>query len=294
MIIAERKIPVKVFIAIRGVICYFDAGNFSLMLTDKTARIADKSERNGFVTLNIESPRLAPLCRPGQFVMVRILPQPYPLLRRPFSVHSRDGNFMSIFFRVTGEGTALLAQKTSGESMDIVGPLGRGFFLERDFRDKPAYVVGGGRGIAPLYFLSLELKKKGVGVRVFYGGKDKDELPLLNKFSEGKFDTECSTDDGSYGYHGPVTDLLPPAFQRETPACLYACGPDPMMKILYGMAEKRHVPSEFSLESVMACGIGACWGCVKRVQKEGSGQWVKICDEGPVFSGKEVIWDEND
>ncbi|MBN1272772.1 MAG: dihydroorotate dehydrogenase electron transfer subunit [Candidatus Aminicenantes bacterium] len=264
------------------------------MFTDKEARIVKKTLQNDFAALTMESPAIAPHCFPGQFLMVRVLPQQYPLLRRPLSIHDRIQSRLSLFFKITGEGTALLARKNEGDTVDILGPLGRGFTFDRNFKAKPVYVVGGGRGIAPLYFLAGELKKRRVHVRIFYGGKNSKELPLLAKMRSEGFNLDCSTEDGSYGIQGMVTDLLKKSFKSELPAFLYACGPEAMMKNVYILASEHGVSSEFSLESIMGCGIGACWGCVKRIRKDGIGTWVKICEDGPVFPGQDIIWEKND
>jgi dihydroorotate dehydrogenase electron transfer subunit len=225
------------------------------MIKDSQARIVGKKSWNSYYLLSLESPRIAAQSRPGQFIMVRISPEPYPLLRRPFSIHSKDEKSIDIFFQVSGLGTDLLSQKKEDDILDVLGPLGKGFNEEASPKGKDVVAVGGGRGIAPLYFLAKELRSHGASVKIFYGGKSLQDIPLKEKFERG---------------------------------------PEEMMKKIARIAAKRNIPAEFSLESVMGCGFGVCWGCVKRIKKNGEEGWVKICEEGPVFSSDDIIWKEEE
>ena len=264
------------------------------MLNDRAALIVGKKSWNGCVLLKLSSPRIARRSKPGQFLMVRVSDGPYPLLRRPLSVHARDGDCLELFFARTGLGTELLADKKKGGKLDILGPLGKGFTIPRAAKGETFYLVGGGRGIAPLYFLARELRAKGGRPRIFYGGKTEAELPLLGKLAAMKTEVFISTDDGSLGYRGFASAMFEKELARSSrPALIYACGPDPMMKKVGEIAGERGIPAEVSLESIMGCGIGACWGCVRKIQRGGAAEWVKICEEGPVFPANEVIWDKD-
>ncbi len=108
------------------------------------------------------------------------------------------------------------------------------------------------------------------------------------------WDIACSTDDGTIGYHGFVTELLEAEIRREKPAILYVCGPDPMMKRTAEIAAAGRIPARISLESIMGCGFGACWGCVKRIRRADGGRWRKICEDGPVFWADEILWEEQE
>jgi len=263
------------------------------VVKDAAAPIIRKKNWNDYVLLALRSPRVARRTRPGQFLMVRVSNQPYPLLRRPLSIHARERDGVEIFFTRAGVGTAILADKKPGEMLDILGPLGKGFVLPRVPKGKTFCLVGGGRGIAPLYFLARELQAKGGHPRVFYGGKTEADLPLLQKFAAQKMEVFISTDDGSLGFPGLVTTMLEKELARSAPpAWVCACGPDPMMKRIAEIATERKIPAQLSLESIMGCGIGACWGCVRKVLRGGSAEWVKICEEGPVFEASEIIWGE--
>jgi len=261
------------------------------MLKDARARIIHKESWKNYHLLGIETPRIAREAQPGQFLMVRVNSQLYPLLRRPFSIHAREEDAVEIFFVKTGIGTAILAEKKAEESLDIIGPLGKGFTVEESLKGKTACLIGGGRGIAPIYFLAQELRSRDIHPKIFYGGKTAADLPLLPKFEAAGFEILSSTDDGSFGFRGLVSELLKEELERSRPAHIYACGPEPMMKTITTLADARNVPAQFSLESIMGCGIGACWGCVKRIKRGDRAEWVKICEEGPVFYGPEIVWE---
>ena len=253
------------------------------------AKIIRKWSRDGYCTLTLEAPAVAGPARPGQFIMVKVSDHGHPLLRRPFSLHARQGSNVSIFFQVTGLGTSLLARKAEGEEVDILGPLGQGFSVG-EAGTKPA-LVGGGRGIAPLVFLADELRAAGVEPNVFYGGKTAADLPLREELERQGFDVFLSTDDGSLGFGGLVTELFGKRLDSFRPTRLFACGPEAMMENLSALSLREGIPAEFSLESVMGCGFGACWGCVKKIRHRGAAGWIKICQEGPVFAAEDIVWD---
>jgi dihydroorotate dehydrogenase electron transfer subunit len=263
------------------------------MLNDPAALIIRKKAWDRYVLLELRSSRIARRAKPGQFLMVRVSGQPYPLLRRPLSIHARDGDIVGIFFARAGLGTGILADKKTGETLDILGPLGKGFLIPGAPKGKKFCLVGGGRGIAPLYFLAQELRAKGGHPRIFYGGMTEADLPLLRAFAAQKMEVFISTDDGSAGFAGMVTAMFEKELARSVkPALVYACGPDPMMKRIAEIAAERQIPAQLSLESIMGCGIGACWGCVRKIRKGSAAEWIKICEEGPVFPASEVVWDE--
>lgn len=266
------------------------------MFRDSRALISRKEKWNNYVLLGLRSPQIARHAQPGRFLMVRVNDQPYPLLRRPFSIHARIKDMVEILFTRAGTGTAILAEKNEGESLDILGPLGKGFTLKRNLKGKTVLLVGGGRGIAPLYFLARKLRSLKIQPTIFYGGKTAADLPILEKLHKHGFNLFVSTDDGSLGFKGLVSTLLQAEVQRSRfrPAHIYSCGPEPMMKAVAALASARGIPAEFSLESIMGCGIGACWGCVRRIRKGDTEEWAKICEEGPVFRGSEIVWEGED
>jgi dihydroorotate dehydrogenase electron transfer subunit len=262
------------------------------MTIDRSARIIDLLTWGDYHLQVIASPGVARDARPGQFVMVKASADPYPLLRRPLSLHDAGNGRIALFFKIAGRGTRALAGRRVGENLDILGPLGRGFSVSDGLAGKRALLVGGGRGIAPLYFLGRELLKRRAEVVVLYGGKCVEDIPLRERFEAAGLPLLCSTDDGTFGFRGLVTELLGEELGRKPVDHLFVCGPDAMMKAVAAAARAAGVPAEFSLEALMGCGIGACWGCVRRIRNESGDGWVKICEEGPVFSGERIVWTE--
>lgn len=265
------------------------------MHKDPAARVTHTQGWGAYHLLALKSPEIASQAAPGQFIMVRTSPLYLPLLRRPLSIHAVSGPELHLFFQAVGAGTELLGQAGEGQVLDILGPLGRGFDLSGDLEGRRAALVGGGRGIAPLFFLAHALRQKGAEARVFYGGQSEGDLVLRERFSSAGFAAACSTEDGSSGFHGLVTDLvLRETAEAYAPDRLYACGPDGMLQAVAKLARRLNIPAELSLESIMGCGFGACWGCVHKIRKNGEEAWRKVCEEGPVFQAEAVVWGEED
>ncbi len=260
------------------------------MTIERHARLGDVQIWGDFFHFVVEAPEIGRTARPGQFVMVKVADGGFPLLRRPLGIHNANEVGLELFFKVAGQGTEILSRKKRGDPIDLIGPLGRGFTIPAGASGRTAYLVGGGRGIAPLYFLARELGRAGMRPLVLYGGRCLADIPLRQRFEAAGIDFLCSTDDGSFGFTGLVTELAALELEKDKPAMIYACGPDPMMKALAAIAAQHGVPAEFSLESTMGCGIGACWGCVHRIKTESGDGWVKICEEGPVFPGERILW----
>ena len=258
------------------------------------AVVLRKQTWKSYCLLGLGAEAIAQEAQPGQFIMVRPNENTYPLLRRPFSIHSIQNGSMEIFFQKVGPGTTILSQKEQGDSVDILGPLGKGFCLENSLQENSVALIGGGRGIAPLYFLAQRLRRVHALPRIFYGGRTLADIPLKHKFEEASFEVLASTDDGTFGFKGLVTELFQVELQRYSPARIYACGPEAMMRKIDRIAQERNIPAEFSLESMMGCGFGACWGCVRKIRSKTQEEWKKICEEGPVFSGPQIIWLEEE
>ena len=232
--------------------------------------------------------------KPGQFIMVQVSDSISPLLRRPFGVFNTGTDeqpWFEMLYKVVGKGTALLASHHAGEIIDVLGPLGTGFDQGSD--DEEKLIVGGGIGLAPLYLLATELVKRKSPVRLFAGGRTRDDLLCLEDFERLGVDCHCATEDGSYGARGFVTVALNHHLDAlKGNAALFACGPDGMLHALAGIAAERHLPCQVSLEGYMACGVGACLGCVAP-GKNHSAQtpdYRCVCTEGPVFEASELKW----
>mgnify|MGYP000853801738 CR=1 FL=1 len=226
---------------------------------------------------------------------------PQPLLRRPFSISGVDSQVrgsIAILYKVRGAGTALLTNVRPGDCLDVMGPLGRGFSLPeppaRSAQASHALLIGGGLGIAPLVFLARTLAQTGHRVTVFYGANTACETQsavrgLQASCAEGSIQVFTTTLDGSAGLTGIVTDLLtaePSAAALSDVDFIYTCGPEPMMAAVEQFATARHIPGEMSLETALACGVGACLGCARRLKADpGAGPvYARVCKDGPVFS----------
>lgn len=235
----------------------------------------------------VHAPLIAAAAYPGQFVMVRVADRYDPLLRRPFSIHQQSsGGTLGLLFKAIGKGTDILATLAVGDSLDLIGPLGRGFDLERK---RPVCIIGGGMGIAPLFFLARQLLSNARQQdmdHVLLGARNREELALLaEEFIDLGYPVRVATDDGSMGYHGFIPDLLDTVLPAVS--CVYTCGPQPMMKTIVEKCQQADVSCQVSLETHMACGLGACLGCtVPGVD----GRYVHVCRQGPVFYGGEVAW----
>jgi dihydroorotate dehydrogenase electron transfer subunit len=263
------------------------------MKKDSRAQIIRKESWGDYFLLSLESQLIAPDAQPGQFLMVRTSKDTHPFLRRPFSIFMAKGKNVEIFFQKMGIGTQLLSEKRKEDAIDIIGPLGKGFTVDRCAQEKQFALIGGGRGIAPLYFLAQKLRAHGGMARVFYGGKSLEDLPVRERFEKNGMTLSCSTEDGSFGTKGLITE----AFETELSKGfsvnrIYACGPELMLKKIAEVAAAQNIPAELSLESVMGCGFGACWGCVKKIRRDEKSGWHKICEEGPVLNAEDIIWEQ--
>lgn len=220
----------------------------------------------------------------GQFVQVRVSATYDPFLRRPISIHDAAEDRLVLLYRTAGRGTALLAAKKAGETLDLLGPLGNGFPLTDQ---KQAVVVAGGIGAAPLYYLLRTLKKAGKQVSFVYGARNKTELLLREEYRELAANYSEATDDGSAGSRALVTDLAAPII-AGLDATVYACGPLPMLREVARLADCFDRSCFVSLEAQLACGVGACLGCV--VPVKGSEKYRRVCVDGPVFAAGEVFF----
>lgn len=242
-------------------------------------------KRDGlYYHLSMEAPGLAP-SEPGAFFMIGLgeieSPAPDPLLMRPMSVLNHDGDFVDILFKVVGRGTELLAAAEPGDSLRLLGPLGRPF--SRAAQPQPI-LVGGGAGVPPLCFLSRRLSAEGIAHRVLFGFNSADDVPdsALSKLSQ---EPEIFTLDGRRGQKGhPVAAL---AGDREA-GRIQACGPGPMLEALKKVRQPGEA-MELSLEERMACGMGFCRGCVRPVATGDDWRYATVCREGPVFDADDLV-----
>ncbi len=251
-------------------------------------RVEQLSSENFRISFN--SPQIAADSRPGQFVMVRSAEGTDPLLRRPFSVHQTDENgIVQIYFKVVGKGTQLMSQFSAGEKVSLLGPLGKGFEMKQDI---PACLVGGGLGIAPLLLLTAKLTEKYTApkdITVILGGRTKGEVePLVADFTKYGVTMLPTTDDGSFGEKGFVTNILENQ-QLSANTMVYTCGPEAMMGRVFEISKEKGLACQVSVEKEMACGMGACLGCCKT---KADGDYTHVCINGPVYYGEELQWNK--
>lgn len=256
----------------------------------------------GYLRIRLTAPAEISGSVPGQFVMVKVRDSIDPLLRRPFGVFDMGRieseypgggyrDYLELLYKVVGKGTSILANLHHGDHLDILGPLGKGFSTDNPGSEK--ILVGGGVGLAPLYYLGKELAK-GSPVRLFAGGRTRDDIICITEFERLGIETYVSTDDGTLGEKGFVTEALEKHLHNNSQGkTMYACGPFPMLKAVSGIADHYGIPCQVSLEAYMACGVGACLGCVikGRNHRDESPDYRCVCKEGPVFDHRDLLWD---
>jgi len=228
---------------------------------------------------------------PGQFLMLRVVGDSDPLLARPFGIsgfdRKKEGADVEIIYRVVGRGTSIMERWRPGQQTVFLGPLGRGFALPPE--GSSSLLVAGGVGLPPLLALARNMKKLGRAgeLSLVYGEASRDRLVDLGSDVFPGVETAKCTEDGSCGTHGLVTGLLEAKGYGE--GChLFVCGPNSMMKAVMDLTADSSLSAQYSLEARMACGFGVCSGCAVKLA---SGDYVRVCREGPVFNGSELSAD---
>ena len=244
-------------------------------------------------SISFVAPDVAERALPGQFVSIGVGGQG-TLLRRPFSIYGvgRHGPWagsIEIVFDVVGPGTAWLTELARHDLVDIAGPLGRGFPLPQ--RDVPCLLVGGGYGAAPLLFLAEELRQDGLPVDVLIGAATQSRIFNAAEAKRLSRDAVFTTEDGSFGVPGRVTDVLPDLISSSGAGVIYACGPMGMLAGVANIARVYRVPCQVAVEEFMACGVGVCMTCVVPYRRGDDVRNVRACVEGPVFDAKRVSWE---
>jgi dihydroorotate dehydrogenase electron transfer subunit len=247
--------------------------------------LANDRVAEGVGLIALHAPRTAAAVRPGQFVHVRVATGADIILRRPFSVHRVSGERLEILYQVLGAGTLRLAEKTAGDEMDLLGPLGNGWRIPDGAMH--ALLVAGGLGAAPLGMLAEELAAAGVALAVAQGAPNASRLVARELFERVARRVEVATDDGSAGEHGFVTGPVERLLAAERFDVVFTCGPEAMQRRVAAMAADAGVACQVSLERLMGCGIGACLSCVVST-RDGL---KRACVDGPVFDSQEVVWD---
>lgn len=251
-----------------------------------TAKIVAKEEvLQGIFRITLFAPAVAREAQPGQFVHLSCGDRQSHILRRPFSIHRVVGaDAFDILMRVVGEGTKWLASRRPKDPVDLIGPLGRGFEVKEDL--SRAMIVAGGMGVAPMVFLAGKIAEKKIKLYTVMGAAGRDQLLDFMDLKRLTRKIAVTTEDGSQGHKGLVTDILSKEIEAIAPEMIFACGPAPMLRSVAGIGHRHGVPSQVSLEARMACGVGACLGCAIPA-KDG---YLKVCSDGPVFTAEELGW----
>jgi dihydroorotate dehydrogenase electron transfer subunit len=261
-----------------------------------TCEVLNSRRTGAYHSLTLVAPEVADLARPGQFIEIAVPERRDFILRRPFSIHqaSRRGGWagmLEIVFDAVGPGTSWLAEAKAHDALDVIGPLGRPFAYPRE--PMTCVLIGGGYGAAPLYFLAEELRARGHLAHLVIGARDHDRVfrPVEGK----RLGTSLvvTTEDGSMGIPGRVTEVLPAVIARTGAQVVYACGPNAMLRAVAAFCAPRRIPCQVAVEEMMGCGLGVCWTCaVPVVARDGERWWnVRACVEGPVFNAARIWWD---
>ncbi|KPJ64474.1 hypothetical protein AMJ44_12740 [candidate division WOR-1 bacterium DG_54_3] len=267
------------------------------MISQFSSPIISKQKlKEDIFKLTLRSPLISKTAKPGNFVHIKVSSNSYPLLRRAFSVHSVDKhkkNF-EVLFKVVGKGTKILSEKSPGDMLDLLGPIGKGFSVPP--KGETVMLVAGGMGIAPLWFLFGNIIEKIPKERLifFLGAKTKKELLYCEKLKDFGVNLIVTTDDGSFGTKGLVTEVFLKEIRKRKNESrklkVYSCGPQEMLKKVSEISKQYDLSCQISLEGSMACGVGACWGCAVKLN---NGGYKRVCIDGPVFEAREVVLESN-
>ena len=212
--------------------------------------------KGDYYQIRFSSPEIAAAAKPGHFVHVRIDERRDFMLRRPFSIKDAENGVVTLLYKVVGKGTEALSKMKPGEYCDLLGPQGRPFTPQKGHR---ALIIVGGYGAAATWQLTRSMP----GGVVLLGARSEADLLLTKEYAEAGFDVRIATNDGSVGKKGFVTELIPELLEnQEEPFFVYGCGPKPMLMALAALMKKENLAGELSLDEIMCCGVGSCFGCV--------------------------------
>ncbi len=253
-----------------------------------------------YFILWIYCPPIANRVKPGQFVMLKVSDDHTPLLRRPFSVYKsypadhrekgKRGDLVIVYKRV-GKGTQKMTTLRKGQKVGLIGPLGNGFTLPPLPSSEKNILIGGGMGIISLFSLNEALGGKDLSV--FIGGRTQNDILCVDDFRKLGSKLYIATEDGSLGTRGTVIDLFlsyRKRLKRNEKYSIYTCGPIAMLKALAKTTTSKNLTCQASLEARMACGFGACWGCVVKTNHPHT-PYQRVCRDGPVFRLEDIVWE---
>lgn len=246
--------------------------------------------KGDYYQIDFQAEQLVPEVQPGQFVHVRLPEFEHRILRRPFSIYNVDPatGLLSVIYKVVGEGTAHMCKLPAGTPVNLMGPLGHGYSAPSGL--KQPIIVAGGYGCAATYLVA---KRSPVPCTVLIGGRSAPDLLLVEEFQALGAEVRVSTNDGSAGHQGLVTELLEQELAKHGGAEIFACGPNPMLKAVSRIGLAHGVDAEISLDHAMCCGVGACFACVVKIKADTPDGWeyARTCMAGPVFQASQAVWD---
>lgn len=237
--------------------------------------------------LSLSRPDLMVDIRPGQFFNLSVTENGFPLLKRPISVSFVEQDRIELTIKKVGQGTQLLFDKKVGDTIEVLGPLGNGFFL--DDITKNSLIVGGGIGVSPVKELARYMVDvKNIKLPILLGFRDEPfDMEDFNNLSD---DIAVSTESGIAGYQGYVTSLLEERLKKQDIDQVLVCGPSHMLRAVQSLCDTYHVTTQLLMEERMACGIGACLVCICAINDENGMSNKRVCKDGPVFYGSEVVF----
>lgn len=251
--------------------------------------IANEEIIPGHRVLVCHSPDIAARANPGHFLNVLASDTFNSILRKPFSIFQADTvtGYVSMLYQVSGATTLGMSRKIPGDLVDLAGPLGGRLFSRPPDEQLTHVLIGGGYGVPPLVFFAKRLRAETPDASIIFivGARQKDLLLCELEMTELGVDVRPTTEDGSHGTRGRVTDALTPLLNSQI--AVYCCGPTPMMRAVGELCIAANVPCQLSVEVSMPCGVGVCMGCVLDLT---DGRRVRTCIDGPVFEAREVAW----
>lgn len=256
--------------------------------------VIGRRREGAYWLLSVAAREIAERAQPGQFVQIAVEAQ-HTLLRRPFSIArvTRQGasaGTVDVVFDAHGPGTSWLTGVEIHDVIDVVGPLGTPFPLPQ--RKVNCLLVGGGYGIAPLYYLAESLLRRGLRVDMINGAATAERIMGAIEAKRLSASVTFTTEDGTYGTQGRVTDVLDEVVETGRTGLVYACGPNPMLRAVSERCVELGIPVQVAVEERMGCGIGVCFTCVVPiVGRDGATRHKRACVEGPVFNGARIGWD---
>lgn len=268
--------------------------------------LENRQVARGTYLLRTTAEGIAPQVRPGQFVMLRLPHRSDPLLGRPLAVYRVDSNSLDVVYLVVGKMTARLAELKPGGPLELWGPLGSGFEAKESANSLESkeierlIMVAGGIGQTPFLMLADSFLRTGNddsrSAVLLYGTRSEDRICCVEDFQRIGAKVEIATDDGSRGFHGPITELIPKFVSEPQKTRIVCCGPHPMLKSAFEKCRERNLSCEVSLESPMSCGLGICFGCAVEIRSTNTKEpqtreYARCCTEGPVFDAYQLVWD---